>query len=406
MVLCLGALGPLFLAGPAAAAPAASSGVAVRGQVPDIPSDVTRLGAVPGAQTVRADVTLAGQDPSGLAEEVAAISTPGSPLYHHYLTSAQFAAAYGPSPLEVQSVSSTLQSLGLTVGTPTLGSNLLPVSGTAHTVSAAFGTPLEAIRLPGRISSLVNLDVPRVPADLAGAVTGVVGLSGFSEEHSLLRQDLRHAHLIITSSGSTASATSATSAPSLDPQACPDATAAAADGQGYTSTQLAGDYGLSQLFAQGRTGVGQTIAVIEFEQFSESDIAAFQACYGLSNPISTTTVDGSPSGPGSGSGEAALDIEMAAVSAPSASIIVYEAPNETTDGTALDIYNRIASDDLAQVITTSWVRGRGEHHFRAHGRPGTDHGGRVGRRRIRGLLQRAPKPELDPAGGRRPGQSA
>jgi hypothetical protein len=33
---------------------------------------------------------------------------------------------------------------------------------------------------------------------------------------------------------------------------------------------------------------------------------------------------------------------------------VYEAPNETSDGTALDLYNRIATDDLAQVVTTSW----------------------------------------------------
>jgi hypothetical protein len=117
---------------------------------------------------------------------------------------------------------------------------------------------------------------------------------------------------------------------------------------------LAGDYGLSQLFAQGRTGIGQTIGIVEFEQFSSADIATFEACYGLSNPVRVVTVDGTPSGPASGSGEAALDIEMAAVNAPSSSIVVYEAPNETSDGTALDLYNRIAADDLAQVVTTSW----------------------------------------------------
>ena len=49
---------------------------------------------------------------------------------------------------------------------------------------------------------------------------------------------------------------------------------------GYTSTQLAGDYGLSQLFTQGRTGVGQTIGVVEFEQFSTTDIAAFEESRG------------------------------------------------------------------------------------------------------------------------------
>ena len=45
-----------------------------------------------------------GQNPAGLAQAVAAVSTPGSPDYRHYLTSAQFAAAYGPSPAEVAQV--------------------------------------------------------------------------------------------------------------------------------------------------------------------------------------------------------------------------------------------------------------------------------------------------------------
>ena len=33
---------------------------------------------------------------------------------------------------------------------------------------------------------------------------------------------------------------------------------------------------------------------------------------------------------------------------------MYEAPNETSDGTSLDLFNRIATDDLAKVVTTSW----------------------------------------------------
>ena len=76
----------------------------------------------------------------------------------------------------------------------------------------------------------------------------------------------------------------------------------AANFGGYTSTQLAGDYGLNQLFAQGRTGIGQTIGIVEFEQFSSADIAAFEACYGLSNPVRTVTVDGTPGGSAVGIG--------------------------------------------------------------------------------------------------------
>ncbi|MGA2472549.1 MAG: IPT/TIG domain-containing protein, partial [Acidimicrobiales bacterium] len=63
--------------------------------------------------------------------------------------------------------------------------------------------------------------------------------------------------------------------------------------------------------------------------------------------------DGGPSGPAAGTGEAALDTELTAVNAPSASIVVYEAPNDN-DAQAFDLFDRIASDDAAQVVTTSW----------------------------------------------------
>ncbi len=133
--------------------------------------------------------------------------------------------------------------------------------------------------------------------------------------------------------------------------------------------------------------MGQTIGVVEFEQFSSSDISAFESCYGLSNPTRVVTVDATPSGSASGSGEAALDIELAAVSAPSASLVVYEAPNDI-DVAALDLYNRIATDDVAQVVSTSWgfceqdndagCRHAGEQHLRAHGHAGPDDDRRVG----------------------------
>ncbi len=112
-------------------------------------------------------------------------------------------------------------------------------------------------------------------------------------------------------------------------------------------------FGLNQLFAQGRTGIGQTIAIIEFEQYSSSDYQNFLSCYGLANPIHNVLIDGGPAGPGVGGGEAALDTELAAVNAPSASLAVYEAPN-TNDAQAFDLFNRIASDDSAEVVTTSW----------------------------------------------------
>ncbi len=372
VLFCVGvlapAVGPTGAAGLGAGA-AVLPRVALPQAVPALPSDTTKLGTAPADTVLHLDVSLAGQNPSGLAAAVNAVSTPGSPDYRHYLTANEFAAEYGPSAAEVDQVSSTLRAEGLTVGTPEPGSSLLPVSGAAAVVSSALGTSLETVRLPGtgQANAIVNTSAPTVPASLAGEVTGVVGLDGLFHENAMVR--MRSAQGTQTPSGSpntpATPATPTTPAPqspaqshalahATPPQACGAASAAALTMPGtYTSTQLASIYTLNQLFNQGRTGLGQTIAIVEFEQYSLSDFANFQACYGLSNPIHDIYIDGGPGGPLQGRGEAALDTELAAVSAPSATLMVYEAPNNN-DAQAFDLFNRIASDDTAQVVTTSW----------------------------------------------------
>ena len=355
--LSAGALAP---PGARAAAPAPAPRVVLPQAAPHIPADAARLGSAPSGQVLSLDVALAGGDPTGVQQAVAAVSTPGSPDYRHYLTAAQYASEYGPSAAEVAQVSSVLRSEGLTVGTPEPGSILLPVSGTAAVVSAAFGTPLESVQAPNQAKALVNTASPQIPAALAESVTAVVGLDGLFQEHSMLV----HSH----TTGATGTGTAAASATgsgtdnqghdlvshASTPQACSSASFAAATEAGvYTSTQMSSIFGLDQMFAQGRTGVGQTIAVVEFEQYVPSDFDTFESCYGLSNPIRNVLVDGGPGGAPEGVGEAALDTELAAFNAPSASLVVYEAPNNS-DTDAFDLFDRIASDDTAQVVTTSW----------------------------------------------------
>ncbi len=365
--LCALALAPVVASGAAGAA-GSSAKVVLPQPAPQIPADAETLGPAPSTQVMSLDVTLAGQDPTGLAQTVAAVTTAGSPQYRHYLTAAQYAAQFGPSPAEVAQVSTTLRSEGLTVGTPQAGSNLVPVSGSVATVSAAFGTPLESVQRPDQARVLVNTASPQVPASLSGVVTGVVGLNGLFEEHSMLvpgRNQSSGGGGSATApapgtSGGPSSSTGPTApenqahavAHAPTPQAC-----AAAQGQAfggaYTSTQLASVFGLNQVFGQGRTGIGQTIAVVEFEQYLQSDFNSFESCYGLASPIRNVPVDGGAPGPAEGTGEAALDVELASFNAPSASLLVYEAPNDN-DAQSLDLFNAIASQDAAQVVTTSW----------------------------------------------------
>jgi Pro-kumamolisin, activation domain/IPT/TIG domain len=354
--LVVGALAPATVGVGAAAAAGAPGRVVLPQSVPLLPAGSTQLGAAPAGQEVRLDVVLATPNAAGLAQTVAAISTPGSPEYRHYLTSAQYAEAFGPSAAEVAQVSSALRAQGLTVGSPEPGSTLLPVSGTASVVSTALGTPLVSVQAPGRLArAIVNTASPQIPASLSGMVTGVVGLDGLFQEHSMLRRG--HAGPSAPTGPGTTEAPESGAGPAAiahagAPLACAGAQGTAFGGT-YTSTQLASIFGLDQLFGQGRTGIGQSIAIVEFEQYAASDFAAFQACYGLSNPVRNVLVDGGSGGPTQGAGEAALDTEMAAVNAPSASLVVYEAPNGN-DAQAFDLFNRIASDDSSQVVTTSW----------------------------------------------------
>jgi hypothetical protein len=357
--LTAGALAPAAVASGPAGGPAgaAQPGRTVLPQSPPtLPAGAEQLGAAPADQVLDLDVVLAGQNADGLAAAVAAASTPGSPDYRHYLTSAQFAAEYGPSPAEVAHVSSVLRSEGLIVGTPDPGSTLLPVRGSASVVSAALATPLESVQARDESArAIVNTASPQVPTSLGGAVTGVVGLDGLFREHSMLRRGHSSTRALpaAPATGTGASPRSnAEVAHAASPQACPAAQGVAFAGS-YTSTQMASVFGLDQLFAQGRTGIGQSIAVVEFENYLPSDFASFGSCYGLSNPIHSVAVDGGPTGAPQGSGEAALDTELAAVNAPSASIAVYEAPNGN-DAQALDLFDRIASDDSSQIVTTSW----------------------------------------------------
>jgi len=365
LVLGAVAFAPALAAAPPAVAGAdtpAPGKVVLPQPAPPIPSDAKAVGGAPTSQILNLDVTLAGQDPNGLAQAVAAVSTPGSPDYRHYLTAAQYAAEFGPSPAEVAQVTATLQAEGLTVGTPQAGSTLLPVSGTVAAVTAAFNTPLETVQSPSQSHALVNTASPQIPSSLSGSVTGVIGLDGLFQEHSMLLHGQSHGASggggsAASSSGAGAAAGSGSQSHAVahasTPQACPAAQGQAFGGA-YTSTQLASVFGLDQVFGQGRTGLGQSIAIVEFEQYSSSDFQAFESCYGLASPIRNVLVDGGPGGPPQGSvGEAALDTELASFNAPSASLVVYEAPNDN-DAQSLDLFNAIASQDATQVVTTSW----------------------------------------------------
>ena len=278
-----------------------------------------------------------------------------SPLFGHVLARGAFAARFGPTAATVAHVREVLGARGLVVGVPSSNHLQLTVTGDAAQVESAFTTTLRGVQLPGgargRIAGTVLL-----PASISGDVEAVLGLDQLQPERSdLLRPrrvpDVEHALAHRASASALVRHATSPGAPS----ACAHATDETEFGYGgITQDEVAHAYGVDGLYAQGDLGQGQTVAVFELEPFERSDLRTFEECYfgaDHTSRITVVDVDGG-TGTGYGSGEAALDIENVAAIAPDANIRVYEAPNNAAG--AVDDYNRIVSDDLAQVATTSW----------------------------------------------------
>jgi subtilase family serine protease len=304
-----------------------------------IPAGSRELGAVAHNTTVHAAVALAPRDAAGLAAYAQGVATPGSPLYHHYLSVSEFAARFAPTAAQVAAVRTSLAKDGLAPGTISANGLTLPVTASAGTVETAFATSLHRFSLPNGQTGFANTSQPSIDPSVAGFVQGIVGLNTLAP--TAPRITVAHAK------HSVAHAVSA----GADGQGCSAARTEAASQASYTTSQIAARYHLNDLYAAGIQGSGVTVAVYELEPFSSSDVAAFQSCFHTSSTVSTVSVDGGAGG-GSGSGEAAMDIEDVIGLAPHADVRVYEGP--ASGSGAYDTYARIVSDNVAKVVTTSW----------------------------------------------------
>ncbi len=94
--------------------------------------------------------------------------------------------------------------------------------------------------------------------------------------------------------------------------------------------------------------------MFELDGFTQSDITAYENAFGLPHvPLQVILIDGFSGTPGDGAAEVTLDIELMIAMAPGvSSILVYEGPNSGQG--LIDTYNRIATDNRAKSVSTSW----------------------------------------------------
>jgi kumamolisin len=277
-------------------------------------------------------VALSPRDPAGLAAYADQVSTPGSPVYRHYLSVAEFAERFGPTPDQIAQVRSSLRASGLRPGPVSANGLAIPVAGSAATTAHAFSTQFQRYALRGGRTAFANTTAPALDPTVAHLVQGVIGLDTLA-----VPRPLSVTPNVVT--GGPQPCAAASHVNDIIPPT-------------YTADQLASAYRFSSLYGTGDLGLGQTIALYELEPYKTSDITAYKSCYGVSTSVSNVLVDGGAGANPTDGREATLDIEDVVGLAPQADVLVYIGPN--TGVGAIDTFIKIIDDDRAKVVSTSW----------------------------------------------------
>ena len=263
------------------------------------------------------------RDPAGLSQLLTQLYAPGSPQFHRFIAPTEFAKRFSPTIQSYAAVTAFAQAHGLQVTATHPNRLTLEVSGTAAAIESAFHLHLHNYTANGRIFHAPDTD-PSVPAALSGKISGVIGL----ENSAVWRSHLQHPSPLAHEAGS-------------------------GPFGGLTPSDIKIAYSLDQVPL---TGTGRTLALLELDGYTQSDITSYENSYSLrAVPLDTIPVggaSGAPSG-GDGAGEVTLDIELMLALAPGVSTIrVYEAPL-SNDG-VIAAFSAIADDNVAKEISTSW----------------------------------------------------
>ena len=172
--LAVAALTGTFVSATAASATTSAASVTFGGMQPAWATASADRGQVAPGTAVTSTIYLAGKDQAGMEAYAVAVSTPGSAVYHQYLSTSQFQARYGTTPAQISAVESWVRSAGLRV--VSANSHEVQVSGTAAQTEAVYGLSLHNYSVKGH-TYRAPASSARIPAGVAGDVLSIGSLS-------------------------------------------------------------------------------------------------------------------------------------------------------------------------------------------------------------------------------------
>jgi subtilase family serine protease len=280
-------------------------------------SSLAATGAAPAATPMT--VTLAvGGDQSALAAAYSAIYTPGSPDYHHFLTTAEVDNDFGAPLATWQADQSWLTSGGLTISYASPSRDIIEASGPVSDVQSLFGVQVDAFSV-GAESFLANTTAPTVPAALD--VTNVLGLNTLE---GAVKDSLYSAGSLGKSAGKLGGLLGA----NIGVQTPQDIWGA--------YDEPASDEGSGQTVAM--FGEGETSSIV-------TDLGDFEKTYGFAPvPVTVNDVGPGPFTDTSGSLEWDLDTQSEVGMAPQMAGLTMYFGNSLSDATVATLFSAWQSD--------------------------------------------------------------
>jgi len=329
-------------------------------------------GAVPAVTKLTIQFWMAPRS-AAAARYAAAVSTPGNPLFRHFLSPSGYTARFGPTQAAADSVESWLRSEGFTgIGTDQ-GRDYVQATAPVSTIEAVLRVRLNyyrtrALATAGRYPLRANDRPVSLPASLARRVLGVTGLDNAAPTMTYVREGAQE-RARMNPAGSPAFACSqwylqhyATGLPEMY-----GVTKFPTILCGYTPQQLRRAYDLAA------TDIGKDVTVALVEVGLTPDmfqtLADYAQVHGIQAP-SSARYDELSIGQGSQCGdpfnvEEQLDVEASYSMAPTANQIVVGGDScdngffgvQALFDADLAVLNGIGDRPLAQVASNSWLAG-------------------------------------------------
>jgi hypothetical protein len=331
------------------------------------------LGAYDPSQTIRLAIGLRPSHPAAEQNFLRELQDKSSPLFHRFVTTAQWTARFGPSPAALRAVVSWATGAGLTVTHLYPNRLVVDVAGSVSAIESALGLQINDYRL-GSVTFFANDHDPVIPHALTGIVESIDGLSDLQTMFPAsagLHEPASPAYLpgpvVAAGPHAAANGSRAKLRPALRASRGmrPDITDGGYDPTDIYSSQ-AYDYNAlyhlghccNPLANAGSSPPQASIAIATFGSQAISDLQGFQAQYPyLAYNVQEVYIDGTPA---CCDEEGTMDMEWSTAMSNSfgayqdtAKVYMYDGAN-FNDSTFTDIYNQMVSDNAARVFSTSW----------------------------------------------------